>query len=76
MERSKLGSTIMLWVTLTDTNGDKIEVNLGQVATMQVMNNQTTIVFAFTGHSDRPYPVYVKETPDQIYQAAGRIRSM
>ena len=61
----------MLWITLTETTGNKIEVNLSQAVTMQALGDDETIItFAFVGPHDRLHTVFVKEAPAEIYELA------
>jgi hypothetical protein len=60
----------MTFVTLTDTDGQKILINLEQVVSMQWIADATHIFVAVAGSRDRPYILSVKETPDQILMIA------
>jgi hypothetical protein len=60
----------MTFVTLTDTAGQNILINLEQVASMQWIADTTHILVAVPGRDGRPFLYSVKETPDQILMSA------
>jgi hypothetical protein len=61
----------MAWVTLTEINGQRIDINLGQVVAMQRTGDQTSVIVAVQGSSNnRPFTFLIRETPDQIYGLA------
>ena len=57
----------MSWKRLTKVDGSKIDVNMDQVANIQIYEGGNTLVYFNSARGDIPYFEAVLESPDDIH---------